>query len=73
MHVHQLAVIIAFNEDLLNKAISFLENVPILSNKFQEPPKKYLVEERGSSEEERQQMQQVGQNYLDDMDYIDSR
>ncbi|XP_057323596.1 helicase POLQ-like isoform X4 [Microplitis mediator] len=46
MHVQQLAVIIAFNEELLDKAIGVLAVVPYFGNKFQEPLKKYLVEQK---------------------------
>ncbi|OXU28984.1 hypothetical protein TSAR_002361 [Trichomalopsis sarcophagae] len=46
MHIQQLAVIIAFNEELLDKAISFLAYVPVVGTKFQEPLKKYLVEQK---------------------------
>ncbi|XP_014205339.1 vacuole membrane protein 1 [Copidosoma floridanum] len=46
MHIQQLAVIIAFNEELLDKAISFLVYVPVIGVKFQEPLKKYLVEQK---------------------------
>lgn len=46
MHVQQLAVIIAFNEELLDKAIGLLAVVPYFGNKFQEPLKKYLVEQK---------------------------
>lgn len=46
MHIQQLAVIIAFNEELLDKVISFLAYVPVVGNKFQEPLKQYLVEQK---------------------------
>lgn len=46
MHIQQLAVIIAFNEELLDKVISFLSVIPIIGNKFQGPLKKYLVEQK---------------------------
>lgn len=46
MHIQQLAVIVAFNEELLDKAISFLAFVPWVGSKLQEPLKKYLVEQK---------------------------
>jgi recombinational DNA repair protein RecR len=46
MHIQQLAVIIAFNEELLDKAISFLVYIPIVGTKFQEPLKMYLVQQK---------------------------
>ncbi|XP_011498060.1 PREDICTED: vacuole membrane protein 1-like isoform X2 [Ceratosolen solmsi marchali] len=46
MHIQQLAVIIAFNEELLDKAIGFLAYIPVVGTKFQEPLKKYLVEQK---------------------------
>ncbi|KAL7287637.1 hypothetical protein TKK_0018280 [Trichogramma kaykai] len=46
MHIQQLAVIVAFNEDLLEKVISFLVYVPGVGTKLQEPLKKYLVEQK---------------------------
>lgn len=46
MHIQQLAVIIAFNEELLDKVISFLSVIPVIGNKFQGPLKKYLVEQK---------------------------
>lgn len=46
MHIQQLAVIIAFNEELLDKAISFLAVIPVVGTKFQQPLKKYLMEQK---------------------------
>ncbi|XP_011302903.1 vacuole membrane protein 1 isoform X2 [Fopius arisanus] len=46
MHIQQLAVIIAFNEELLDKAIGLLAAIPYVGTKFQEPFKKYLVEQK---------------------------
>ncbi|XP_024939607.1 vacuole membrane protein 1 isoform X2 [Cephus cinctus] len=46
MHIQQLAVIIAFNEELLDKFISLLAVIPIVGSKFQAPLKKYLVEQK---------------------------
>lgn len=46
MHIQQLAVIIAFNEELLDKAIAILAVIPYVGNKFQGPLKKYLVEQK---------------------------
>ncbi|XP_015111193.1 vacuole membrane protein 1 isoform X1 [Diachasma alloeum] len=46
MHIQQLAVIIAFNEELLDKAIGLLAVIPYVGTKFQEPFKKYLVEQK---------------------------
>lgn len=46
MHIQQLAVIIAFNEELLDKFISLLAVVPYVGDKFQEPLKKYLIEQK---------------------------
>lgn len=46
MHIQQLAVIIAFNEELLDKFISLLAIVPYVGSRFQEPLKKYLIEQK---------------------------
>lgn len=46
MHIQQLAVIIAFNEELLDKFISLLAVVPFVGTKFQEPLRKYLIEQK---------------------------
>lgn len=46
MHIQQLAVIIAFNEELLDKFIKLLANIPFVGSKFQEPLKKYLIEQK---------------------------
>lgn len=46
MHIQQLAVIIAFNEELLDKFISLLAIVPFVGSHFQEPLKKYLIEQK---------------------------
>jgi len=46
MHIQQLAVIIAFNEELLDKFISLLAIIPFIGRKFQEPLKKYFVEQK---------------------------
>ncbi|XP_058791700.1 vacuole membrane protein 1 isoform X2 [Phymastichus coffea] len=46
MHIQQLAVIVAFNEELLDKAISFLAYIPWIGTKLQEPLKTYLVEQK---------------------------
>ncbi|CAL1687554.1 unnamed protein product [Lasius platythorax] len=46
MHIQQLAVIIAFNEELLDKFISLLAVIPFVGRKFQEPLKKYFVEQK---------------------------
>lgn len=46
MHIQQLAVIIAFNEELLDKFIKLLVIVPFIGSKFQEPLKKYLIEQK---------------------------
>ena len=46
MHIQQLAVIVAFNEELLDKALSLLANVPFIGKNFQEPLKKYLIEQK---------------------------
>lgn len=46
MHIQQLAVIIAFNEELLDKFIKLLSIVPFIGSKFQEPLKKYLIEQK---------------------------
>nr|XP_050848941.1 vacuole membrane protein 1-like isoform X1 [Vespula vulgaris] len=46
MHIQQLAVIIAFNEELLDKFISLLAIVPFIGSHFQEPLKKYLIEQK---------------------------
>ncbi|XP_033326567.1 vacuole membrane protein 1 isoform X2 [Megalopta genalis] len=46
MHIQQLAVIIAFNEELLDKFIKLLAIVPYVGSKFQEPLKKYLIQQK---------------------------
>lgn len=46
MHIQQLAVIIAFNEELLDKFINLLAIVPFIGTKFQEPFKRYLIEQK---------------------------
>lgn len=46
MHIQQLAVIIAFNEELLDKFISLLAIVPYVGTKFQEPLKKYFIAQK---------------------------
>lgn len=46
MHIQQLAVIIAFNEELLDKFISLLAVIPVVGTKFQKPLKKYLIEQK---------------------------
>ncbi|OAD57701.1 Vacuole membrane protein 1 [Eufriesea mexicana] len=46
MHIQQLAVIIAFNEELLDKFIKLLTIVPFIGSKFQGPLKKYLIEQK---------------------------
>ncbi|XP_034937210.1 vacuole membrane protein 1 isoform X2 [Chelonus insularis] len=46
MHIQQLAVIIAFNEELLDKAIGFLAGIPYIGGQFQGPLKKYLIEQK---------------------------
>ncbi|KAK0099040.1 hypothetical protein PV326_008354 [Microctonus aethiopoides] len=46
MHIQQLAVIVAFNEELLDKAIGLLAVIPYIGHRFQEPLKKYLVEQK---------------------------
>lgn len=46
MHIQQLAVIIAFNEELLDKFIKLLAIVPYIGSKFQGPLKKYLIEQK---------------------------
>ncbi|XP_011884002.1 PREDICTED: vacuole membrane protein 1-like isoform X1 [Vollenhovia emeryi] len=46
MHIQQLAVIIAFNEELLDKFISLLAIVPFVGTKFQEPLKKYFIAQK---------------------------
>lgn len=46
MHIQQLAVIIAFNEELLDKFIKLLAIIPFIGSKFQEPLKKYLIEQK---------------------------
>lgn len=46
MHIQQLAVIIAFNEELLDKVIGLLALIPVIGSKFQEPLKRYLVEQK---------------------------
>ncbi|XP_012525408.1 vacuole membrane protein 1 isoform X1 [Monomorium pharaonis] len=46
MHIQQLAVIIAFNEELLDKFISLLAIVPYVGTKFQEPLKRYFIAQK---------------------------
>ncbi|XP_066603758.1 vacuole membrane protein 1 isoform X2 [Prorops nasuta] len=46
MHIQQLAVIIACNEELLDKFIVLLSLVPVVGPKFQVPLKKYLIEQK---------------------------
>lgn len=46
MHIQQLAVIIAFNEELLNKAISLLAVIPVVGVRCQEPLRSFLVEQK---------------------------
>lgn len=46
MHIQQLAVIIAFNEELLDKFISLLAIIPFVGAKFQEPLKKYFIAQK---------------------------
>ncbi|XP_044598663.1 vacuole membrane protein 1-like isoform X1 [Cotesia glomerata] len=46
MHIQQLAVIIAFNETLFEKAISILSVIPYVGQRFQEPLKQYLIEQK---------------------------
>ncbi|XP_012288002.1 vacuole membrane protein 1 isoform X2 [Orussus abietinus] len=46
MHIQQLAVIVAFNEELLDKVISLLAIIPYVGSKFQQPLKKYLIEQK---------------------------
>ncbi|XP_012266884.2 vacuole membrane protein 1 isoform X2 [Athalia rosae] len=46
MHIQQLAVIVAFNEELLDKVIALLAVIPVIGPKFQEPLKRYLVEQK---------------------------
>ncbi|XP_029177574.1 vacuole membrane protein 1-like [Nylanderia fulva] len=46
MHIQQLAVIITFNEELLDKFISLLAVIPFVGRKFQEPLKRYFVEQK---------------------------
>lgn len=47
VHIQQLAVILAFNEEVLDKALNLIAAVPIIGEKFQEPLKKYLMEQKG--------------------------
>ncbi|XP_043275660.1 vacuole membrane protein 1 isoform X2 [Venturia canescens] len=51
MHIQQLAVIIAFNEELLDKVIGLLALVPYIGKKLQEPLKKYLIEQKNKLHE----------------------
>ncbi|CAL7937365.1 unnamed protein product [Xylocopa violacea] len=46
MHIQQLAVIIAFNEELLDKFIKLLAIVPFIGSKIQGPLKKFLIEQK---------------------------
>ncbi|XP_046417017.1 vacuole membrane protein 1 isoform X2 [Neodiprion pinetum] len=46
MHIQQLAVIVAFNEELLDKVIALLAIIPVIGPKFQEPLKRYLIEQK---------------------------
>lgn len=46
MHIQQLAVIIAFNEELVDKVINLLAAVPFIGENFQEPFRKYLSEQK---------------------------
>lgn len=46
MHIQQLAVIIAFNEELLDKFISLLAIVPFVGAKLQKPLKRYFIQQK---------------------------
>lgn len=46
MHIQQLAVIIAFNEELLDRFIKLLVFIPYVGSKFQEPLKRYLMQQK---------------------------
>lgn len=46
MHIQKIFVIIAFNELLIDKAVDFLELVPIIGKKLQEPFKAFLQNQK---------------------------
>lgn len=46
MHIQQFAVILTCNEELLDKSIEMLATIPFVGRKFQEPLKKYLVQQK---------------------------
>ncbi|XP_046979552.1 vacuole membrane protein 1 isoform X1 [Schistocerca americana] len=46
MHIQKMFVIIAFNETLVEKAVSMLAYVPYIGPKLQEPFKEYLVKQK---------------------------
>lgn len=46
MHIQKIFVIIAFNENLVDKAVDFMALVPVIGKKLQEPFKTFLQNQR---------------------------
>ena len=46
MHLQKVFVVIAFNETLIEKAIDFLTNIPVIGKPLQEPFKTVLANQK---------------------------
>lgn len=46
MHIQKIFVIIAFNENLVDKAVDFMALVPVIGKKLQEPFKTFLQNQK---------------------------
>lgn len=46
MHLQKVFVVIAFNETLIEKAIDFLTNIPVIGKPLQEPFKTFLANQK---------------------------
>jgi len=46
MHLQKIVVIVAFNENLIEKAVDLLEFIPAIGKKFQEPFKSFLQNQK---------------------------
>lgn len=64
MHIQQLAVIIAFNEELLDKVIGLLALVPYVGRRLQEPLKKYLIEQKNKLHEKSSVVRIIKKNIM---------
>ncbi|XP_058840322.1 vacuole membrane protein 1-like [Topomyia yanbarensis] len=64
MHIQQVFVIIAFNENLVEKAVDMLVLIPVVGHKLQEPFKAFLQNQKNKLHEETKSLSQNSSNVI---------